>query len=102
CLISVCDQPFISTAIFEGLLLKHNDNPSSIIASAYKNTIGVPVLFGKQHFPLLLDLTGQEGAKKLLNDFHQHVIHLPFLNGDVDLDTPEDYDNLLTGAAGLR
>lgn len=101
CLISVCDQPFLSTAIFEGLLSKHKDNPSAIIASAYKNTVGVPVLFDQQHFPLLMELTGQEGAKKLLNDRHQDVIHVPFPKGDIDLDTPEDYDKLLHGASDL-
>lgn len=96
CLICVCDQPFLSTAILSGLISKHKENTSAIIASAYRNTIGVPVLFDRQFFPLLMDLKGQEGAKKLLNSRYQQVVHVLFPKGDIDIDTPEDYDNLLS------
>jgi len=95
CLICVCDQPFLSTAILSGLISKHKENSSAIIASAYRDTIGVPVLFDRQFFPLLMELKGQEGAKKLLNSKYQQVVHVPFPKGDIDIDTPDDYANLL-------
>lgn len=97
CLISVCDQPFLSTSIFEGLISRHKENPSAIVASAYRDTLGVPALFDRQFFAQLMELKGQDGAKSLLKNSHNQVIQFPFPEGDVDLDTPEDYHKLISG-----
>lgn len=95
-LISVCDQPFITAEIYAQLISIHKKNPRSIVASAYKNTSGVPVLFGSHYFPLLMALSGQEGAKKILSSPTLQILHVPFPNGYIDLDTPEDYHRYLT------
>lgn len=94
CIISVCDQPLISTAIFEALISIHRTASSRIVASEYRGTTGVPALFGKEFFPELMQLSGQEGAKKLLKIHHQHVVSVPFSGGEIDIDTPADYHKL--------
>jgi CTP:molybdopterin cytidylyltransferase MocA len=45
----------------------------------------------REHFPTLTHLTGEEGARALLNDDPARVasVELPALG--VDLDTPEDF-----------
>ncbi|WP_296149543.1 nucleotidyltransferase family protein [uncultured Flavobacterium sp.] len=94
CIISVCDQPFISENIFKTLVLKHKSS-DKIIASYYAETAGTPVLFPKKYFPELLNLTGNEGAKKLLNATKELFL-VNFEKGEIDIDTMEDYQKLIT------
>ncbi|MGV3706314.1 MAG: nucleotidyltransferase family protein [Arcticibacter sp.] len=94
CIISVCDQPFISSAIFINLIAAHQNAPSHIIASSYQGTAGVPALFPAQYFPELMMLRGHEGAKKLLTLHADKLTNVPFPGGEIDLDTPADYDQL--------
>ena len=60
---AVCDQPFVSAALFEQLYQTQLDTQQSIVASAYAETLGTPVLFTRQHFEQLQGLKGDEGAK---------------------------------------
>ncbi|WP_407427830.1 NTP transferase domain-containing protein [Arcticibacter sp.] len=96
CLISVCDQPFLTAQVFARLISAHEKTPRSIVASVYNDTAGVPVLFDSHYFPLLMALSGQEGAKKILSNPTVQVVHIPFPNGDIDLDTPGDYHRYLS------
>ena len=94
-IITVSDQPFITSALFQKLIIT-GENTKCIVASAYDNTLGTPVLFQNQHFEHLLNLKGSEGAKKLLKKFEDDVTEVLFELGRIDIDTKEDYDNLLT------
>jgi molybdenum cofactor cytidylyltransferase len=98
CIIAVCDQPYITSGVFKGLLEKLQETSCGIIASSYADTAGTPVLFGSPYFDDLLSLKGHEGAKKLLNIYAQQVLLCPFPNGEVDVDTRQDYQNLLSGS----
>lgn len=102
CLISVCDQPFLTSEIYAQLISIHRENPRSIVASVYKDTSGVPVLFDSHYFPLLMALSGQEGAKKILSSPTVQILQVPFPNGYIDLDTPEDYHGYLTDTVDPR
>jgi molybdenum cofactor cytidylyltransferase len=95
CIIAVCDQPFISSAIFTELIEKHRHTGFGIVASSYAGTAGTPVLLSKSYFAELLLLEGQEGAKKLLTRHETNLALAPFDKGEVDIDTTEDYDRLL-------
>lgn len=94
-IISVCDQPFISREVFRSLKEAHHSTAKGIIASSYKEASGTPVLFNKKYFEALSLLKGQEGAKKLLKLYEQDVTYVPFKNGEIDIDTQNDYLNLL-------
>jgi molybdenum cofactor cytidylyltransferase len=96
CIITVCDQPYINSQIFKILINKFKTEGCGIIASAYADTAGTPVLFSKPHFADLLQLKGQEGAKKLLKMFENEVNLVPFEKGEIDIDTEADYRNLLS------
>jgi len=96
CIISVCDQPFISHSVFENLLKEYNKYEKGIVASAYAETLGTPVLFDKKYFNELLGLKGQEGAKKIINQFLSDSVAVPFEKGNIDIDTPEDYNKLIS------
>lgn len=92
-ILMLCDQPFVSTDLLNRMIAAQVDE-ESIIACAYQDTLGAPVLFGNAYFADLLALKGQEGAKKLLMKHHQQVIAIQFPEGRIDIDTPEDYQKL--------
>jgi molybdenum cofactor cytidylyltransferase len=93
-ILAVCDQPFVNAALFRQLLAQATATGKGIVASAYEGTQGTPVLFDKKYFTLLLGLRGQQGAKKLLTLHPEDVAGIPFTNGQIDIDTPEDYQSL--------
>lgn len=94
CIFAVCDQPYITTSIFNELIKTYHQNAKGIIASSYEATLGTPALFQKKYFKELLELTGREGAKKVINRSLEDTIAVPFEKGSIDIDTLEDYSQL--------
>ena len=93
-LLMTCDQPFVSGQVLQQLSEEKAKNFKKIIACAYQDTIGTPVLFDQQFFPDLLHWQGPHGAKKLLFKYQEEVGTIPFELGGFDIDTPADYQTL--------
>lgn len=93
-IILVCDQPFISAGLLYKLISAQMQTHKGIVAAAYNNTTGTPVLFHKKYFAALSLLNGQYGAKKLIQQMNDDVATVPFPAGAVDIDTMEDYEQL--------
>ena len=89
-LIALCDQPAFSAATIAQLIASQNATGRSIAAAHYAGRNGAPALFLREHFSTLTGLTGEEGARALLNDDPDRVtsVDLPALA--LDLDTPAD------------
>ncbi|NVJ60057.1 MAG: nucleotidyltransferase family protein [Gammaproteobacteria bacterium] len=89
-----CDQWCLNRMDFQKLLslwvenIKLNSN--NIVAAEYE-TLGVPAIFDKKWFVYLRELTGDSGAKKILNRFKNDVTPCPLPNAKFDLDTKQDY-----------
>ena len=96
CFISVCDQPYLSSEVFIEMLKLADYSSKEIIAAEYAGTIGVPVLFSKKYFKKLLHLSGEQGAKKIIQQNMDDVNIFTFDEGAIDIDTPSDYENLKT------
>ncbi len=94
-LITVCDQPFLNAGIMNSLIAEHTSTNKPIIASAYNDTAGTPALFSKKYFNALQELAGQEGAKKIIMNHPEDTASVNFPPGGIDIDTDEDYRNLL-------
>jgi molybdenum cofactor cytidylyltransferase len=94
-LLTVCDQPFLNAGIMDSLIAEHTSTNKHIIASAYNDTIGTPALFSKKYFTALQELEGQEGAKKIIMKYGEDTTSVNFPAGGIDIDTNEDYRNLL-------
>lgn len=91
-LVMVTDQPWLNHSV----LLKMIDafqGDKSIVACKYEKSYGVPVLFGKSFFDDLMLIGDSQGAKVLLSQFDYSLID--FLEGDVDIDTPQDWQAYL-------
>jgi len=99
-IIAVCDQPFISSSLFQQLYQKQNESAKYIVACCYADTIGTPALFTQKYFDVLMKLKGDEGAKKLMKTYSEDVAMVDFPKGYIDIDTKEDYENLLNGDPG--
>lgn len=95
-IISVCDQPYLTTDLFDKLIGEYRETGKQIVASQYAGSIGVPVLYAKSMFDELLHLPDQDGAKKhiLVNTKKEAVATVPFPEGDTDIDTIQDIKNL--------
>lgn len=88
------DQPYVSTELIQELLNKHKNGNRGITACSYKQSVGVPAIFGKQFFPQLMELTGDVGAKKIIMQNSEDVNKVAFRKGYFDIDTTEDYEQL--------
>ncbi len=91
-IIAVCDQPHLSHIHFTALANGYLRTKKPIVASVYKNTLGVPILFAQSMFNDLLEIKDSEGAKKLVQQHSDQVHPVPFPLGAVDLDTMGDYN----------
>jgi molybdenum cofactor cytidylyltransferase len=99
-IIAVSDQPFVTSSLFQSLIDQREQKKAGIVASSYSDTLGTPVFFTEKYFGDLLLLTGSEGAKKLLRKHAEDVASAPFPLGNIDIDTKDDYDNLIYNQLG--
>ncbi len=89
--IALCDQPAFSAETVNRLLRAQTETGRSIVASRYTGRQGAPALFLRQHFATLGALTGEEGARTLLNGDASIVAAVDIPELAFDLDTPADY-----------
>jgi molybdenum cofactor cytidylyltransferase len=91
----LCDQPHVTSDLISSLLAAHRATGSSVIASAYGESFGVPALFSRTLFRELMQLEGMSGAKEIIKRHVREAHFLPFKEGEVDVDTPEDFSRLI-------
>lgn len=91
----VCDQPFVTVKLLNGLVAKYQETVKPIIASSYENSMGTPALFDKTIFAALMALKGDSGAKIIMKENPDWVGVVNFPLGNIDIDTEEDYEELL-------
>ncbi len=90
-LLALCDQPAFSAAAIERLADALRAGGGSIAAARYGGHCGAPALFLRRHFPALAALTGEEGARALLQAEPGRVVPVDLPELADDLDRPEDY-----------
>ena len=95
-IISVCDQPYLSSKVFDKLISTYANSNKKIIASTYNDLLGVPVLYDQSLFDDLLNIPDEHGAKKYIIDQAEKDIldTIPFPKGEIDIDTIEDIQSL--------
>src|SRR6266545_882860 len=92
------DQPFVTAAIVEQLVAEWRASEASIVAPTYAGQRGNPVLFARAIFPELLAIQGDQGARAVLAADRSRVRLIAFDDPRplADIDTPEDYERLLS------
>ncbi|HUP38102.1 MAG TPA: nucleotidyltransferase family protein [Candidatus Limnocylindria bacterium] len=94
-LIALGDQPLLAPSIIPALLAARRTSPKLIVAPRYRDGHGNPVLFKREIFPELLRLTGDQGARPIIQKEPARVewvdLDLPM---PPDVDTPDDYEKI--------
>ncbi len=94
-LLLVCDQPRLTAGYLRTLLDRHEAGSSPITASFYAQHDGVPAVLAASLFPDLLACSGDRGARDLIRTHAAQVQRLPWPEGELDLDRPEDLEQVL-------
>lgn len=96
-LVLVCDQPLIDRRLLEKIVetFVAATDDCLVVACEYQNTLGVPALFHRRLFPEILALDSASGAKQIIEKFRRQTVAVWFPEGAFDVDTPDDYENLL-------
>ena len=94
-LIALGDQPSLAPSIIPALLAARRVSPKLIVAPRYRDGQGNPVLFKREIFPELLRLTGDQGARPIIQKEPARVewveLDLPM---PPDVDTQDDYEKI--------
>jgi molybdenum cofactor cytidylyltransferase len=94
-IIMLGDQPFIDADIIRRLIGTYRSSGKKIVVSRYGNVRGVPALFDRALFLELLVVSGDQGARTVIETYPGHVatVEIPPSRAE-DVDTPEDLDRL--------
>ena len=93
-LLLLADQPLVTAHHLQALVSAWDGADGVIVATAFSATMGPPVLFPHSTFDALGELTGDQGAKSLLQSSRFDVRTIPFEDAAIDIDTPADLKKL--------
>jgi molybdenum cofactor cytidylyltransferase len=94
-LIALGDQPRLPPQVIPGLIATFMRMGKAIAAPRYREGQGNPVLFGPQVISELRALTGDRGARAVIEKDTSRVAWVDFDEPmPADVDTPEDYDRV--------
>lgn len=91
------DQVHLDAVFLNKLFSVTLDAGALIGAASYEGVLGIPAVFSSIFFPILLQLNGDQGARKLLMEYQSKVLALPNPAAAIDLDTMEDWEEFLRG-----
>jgi molybdenum cofactor cytidylyltransferase len=96
-LVLLGDQPLITPILLNQLIEMKSTTDKPIIAPFYNGKRRNPVLFAADLFPELLTITGDEGARSIIERHHTEVGRLDVDDSQLwyDVDTWEGYQEIL-------
>ncbi len=98
-LIALGDQPTLPPEVIHRLVQTFRETGKPIVAPLYRGVQGNPVLFASAVFPELGALTGDRGARAVVERDPGRVALVAFdFAMPADLDTPDDYERLRRSA----
>lgn len=99
-IVALADMPFVQKKTFE-LLRDAVLGGAEIAAPVYRARRGNPVAFGRRHLDVLLTLSGDSGARTLLDLYPVQKIEVSDPGICIDIDTPSDLRRLVQERASL-
>lgn len=91
---TLADQPFITSRQINRLTEKFYQSKSLIVAAEYDGTIGVPAVFAREIFDDFFELSGDKGAKAIMEKRSEMLKTIDLPEAAFDIDTPRDFINL--------
>ncbi|OAI43270.1 hypothetical protein AYO41_02310 [Verrucomicrobia bacterium SCGC AG-212-E04] len=89
-LLLLCDQPSITPDTLRRIMAAFAGD--RIVAAGYAGTVGTPAIFPSEHFSALGGLTGDAGAKRLLQRHERELIVVDLPEAVVDIDSAGDWE----------
>lgn len=89
------DQPLVTAA----LLRRYVESDASIILCDHGAASGPPAFFRREHFPALMKLEGDQGAKAIAARHPEATATISFPDAAWDLDTPETWERFIRSRA---
>jgi molybdenum cofactor cytidylyltransferase len=86
--IGVADQPLLSAEIVRTLIDSWLREPISAVVPLFRGARGNPVLFSREVFPKLLEVTGDVGGRHVLSRIPVRELEMPDWWRGMDIDTP--------------
>ena len=93
-LLLFADQPLVTAQHLQALLTAWGGADHEIVATAFSGVVGPPVLFPRGTYTALSRLSGDTGAKSILQDSRFDVRTVTFEDAAIDIDTPADLEKL--------
>lgn len=93
-IITLADQPFVTANHINGFAEKFYQSKSPVIGAEYGGTIGAPALFAREIFDDFFELSGDQGAKRILEKRREALETIRLPEAAFDIDTPQDFINL--------
>ncbi len=101
-MICLADQPLISTEDYNQIIdvfeNSHTINNKCIIVPFFEGKKGNPVVFSAHYREAILNHKNPEGCREIIQANKEHVIKIDMPNDHIlrDVDTPEDYERLIS------
>lgn len=89
-LVLLADQPRVTADHLRALIDTWSGAADEIVATAFDGAMGPPVLFARECFEDLANLTGDNGGKHLLSDPRFRTRAVEFGPAAIDIDTKDD------------
>ena len=96
-LVILGDQPLMTTQVLDTLIATRQTTGKHIIAPLYNTRRGNPVLFDASLFPELMEVTGDEGGRSII-ERHRHDVATVEVGNELatyDVDTWEAYQQVV-------
>ncbi len=92
----VGDQPMIRAELINTLIERFEKNTALIVAPGYNGQTRNPVLFRREIFPELLELSGDKGGRALIEKYKDRTEIVEWHDelSFMDLDRREDYERI--------
>ena len=97
-LIVLGDQPLMTSHILDSMIETKQTTGKRIIVARYNGKRGNPTLFDASLFPELMEMTGDEGGRKVLERYREEIAVVDIANDtpNYDVDTWEAYQQVIT------
>lgn len=99
-LVMLADQPFVETKHLQHLIDRFDESNAEIVAARYREVNGVPAVFSKNLAGDFAEITGDKGAKTIIEKYRESLQTIDLPEAASDIDTPEDF--LKMKASGER
>ena len=96
-IVTLADQPLVTADHLLNLRHAWSGDANEIVATAFDETHGPPILFGQQAFAVLSELSADQGPRFLLTDPDFVVRTVEFAPAGFDIDRPSDLCRLDQG-----